>query len=203
MCLDDDTNSVPYSHIYLYHLSWAARVLVQTMPTKHTDISSHVYFVGLMSSLVPIDYYEFRTPQILLNNLNCDAVDLTALSFADNSIESLSCMHVTEHIGLGRYGEPLDPEGDLKAMRELQRVLAVGGNLLFVVPIGQPVIEFNAHRIYSYAQIIDTFQGLHLEQFALIPSAFEGAHLIYGASESQADEQNNGCGCFWFKKNSE
>jgi len=47
-------------------------------------------------------------------------------------------MNVVEHVGLGRYGEPLDPEGDIKAMRELRRVLAPGGSLLFVVPVGRP-----------------------------------------------------------------
>ena len=46
-------------------------------------------------------------------------------------------MHVIEHIGLGRYGDKFDYDGDLKAIKELKRVLAVGGNLLFVVPIGK------------------------------------------------------------------
>jgi hypothetical protein len=36
-------------------------------------------------------------------------------------------MHVVEHIGLGRYGEPMDEQGDLKAIEELKRVLAPGG----------------------------------------------------------------------------
>jgi hypothetical protein len=61
-------------------------------------------------------------------------------------------MHVIEHIGLGRYGEALDPDGDLKAIRELVRVLAAGGNLLVVVPVGRPRIQFNAHRIYDYVE---------------------------------------------------
>ncbi len=43
------------------------------------------------------------------------------------SVESLSCKHVIEHIGLGRYGDVLDPGGDLKAISELKRALAVGG----------------------------------------------------------------------------
>ncbi len=33
-------------------------------------------------------------------------------------------MHVVEHVGLGRYGDPLDPDGDLKAIAELKRVTA-------------------------------------------------------------------------------
>ena len=73
--------------------------------------------------------------------------DLANLPFEINSVQSLSCMHTVEHVGLGRYGDPIDPDGDLKAIKEIKRVLAVNGNLLFVVPIGKPKIVYNAHRI--------------------------------------------------------
>ena len=76
--------------------------------------------------------------------------DICALPFADGSIQSLSCMHVVEHVGLGRYGDPLDPMEIEWQCSELQRVLAPGGDLLFVVPVGKPRIMYNAHRIYSY-----------------------------------------------------
>ncbi|HWW74963.1 MAG TPA: DUF268 domain-containing protein, partial [Pyrinomonadaceae bacterium] len=111
-----------------------------------------------------------------------------------------SCMHVVEHVGLGRYGDPLDPEGDLKAIAELRRVLAPGGTLLFVVPIGRPKIMFNAHRIYSYRQVVDSFGGLALKEFALIPDDPAAGGLIRAATEEQADSQSYGCGCFWFVK---
>jgi SAM-dependent methyltransferase len=109
-------------------------------------------------------------------------------------------MHVVEHIGLGRYGDPLDPEGDLKAMAELQRVLAPGGSLYFVVPVGEPRVQFNAHRIYAYRQVIESFPALELRQFALVPDDAETGGLIEGAPPALADQQQYGCGCFWFVK---
>lgn len=109
-------------------------------------------------------------------------------------------MHVVEHIGLGRYGDPLDPEGDIKAMRELRRVLLPGGHLIFVVPVGQPMIAFNAHRIYGYDQIIECFRGLELEEFALIPDSSEHGDLTRDASRTDAYDQKYGCGCFHFRK---
>lgn len=55
-----------------------------------------------------------------------------------------------EHDGLGRYGDPLDPEGDLKAMAYMRdQVLKPGGALLLAMPSGGDFIEFNAHRIYG------------------------------------------------------
>jgi hypothetical protein len=62
-------------------------------------------------------------------------------------------MHVVEHVGLGRYGDPVDAEGDRKAMRELGRVVAPGGNLLFVVPVGRERVAFNAHRVYAWETV--------------------------------------------------
>lgn len=199
-CLDDLTASVPFSHHYLYHMAWAARVLLRTRPGRHVDFSSHVHFVGIMSGVIEIDYYEFRRPDIQLDNLHCHSADLTALPFEDQSLQSISCMHVMEHLGLGRYGDPLDPGADLVGMRELRRVLAVGGNLLFVVPVGRPRVEFNAHRVYSWQQVIDGFPGLELHRFALIKEAFGGSALIDPATREMADREDHGCGCFWFRK---
>lgn len=110
-------------------------------------------------------------------------------------------MHTVEHIGLGRYGDPLDPDGDLKAIAELKRVLAVGGNLLFVVPVGGTAkIMFNAHRIYTYGQIVGYFSDLQLVEFSLIPDTPQSNGLISNATEDDANKCSYGCGCFWFKK---
>ena len=106
-------------------------------------------------------------------------------------------MHVVEHIGLGRYGDQVDPDGDLMAMKELERVTAKLGNLLFVVPVGIPKIQFNAHRIYSYRMICDIFSSMNLIEFSLID---DKGNLIQNASESYSDSQRYGCGCFWFQK---
>lgn len=109
-------------------------------------------------------------------------------------------MHTVEHIGLGRYGDPIDYDGDLKAISELKRVLAIDGNLLFVVPIGKPIIKFNAHRIYSLKQVLSYFKELQLLEFSLIPDNALETGIIKNASEEICDQQVYACGCFWFKK---
>lgn len=189
-------NSMSFDIEYVLHTAWAARILARLMPSKHVDFSSSTYFSTLVSAFIPIDFYDYRPLKIQIPNLQTGVADLTKLPFEDDSIPSLSCMHVIEHIGLGRYGDPLDPEGDLKAIAELKRVMS--RDLLFAVPIGkQPAIIFNLHRVYSYAQIMSYFEGLKLMEFALISDAHD---MFIDATKELVDEQNNGCGCFWFRK---
>jgi len=202
-CLGDRTALTAFDPHYIYHPAWAARVLAQTRPACHVDISSSLHFCTIVSGFIPVKFYDYRPAPLQLSDLETGAVDLLALPFADGSIESLSCMHVVEHIGLGRYGDPLDADGDLKAMAQLKRVLAPGGSLLFVTPVGRPGIMFNAHRIYSYEAIVQAFDGLQLHEFSLIPDNGYEAGIIHNASASVANAQTYGCGCFWFKRGRE
>jgi len=199
-CLNDRTPTTAFDRHYVYHCAWAARIVAGLGPQYHVDVSSHLYFCTLVSAFVPVRFYDYRPAKLELANLTSEAADLCDLPFEDQSISSLSCMHVVEHVGLGRYGDPMDPDGDLKAMAELTRVLAVGGSLLFVVPIGQPRIMFNAHRIYSYRQVVDYFSDLSLEQFAMVPDQADDGGLLINPPELVADAQRYACGCFWFKR---
>lgn len=198
--MDDRTGTIEIEPHYTYHPAWAARILAKTKPNKHIDISSILYFSTMVSAFIPSIFYDYRPAKVILEGLETKQADLTKLPFANNSIESLSCMHTIEHIGLGRYGDEIDYNGDLKAIKELVRVLANNGDLLIVTPIGKPKIAFNAHRIYAYNQIIEYFSDLKLMEFSLIPDNFEDVGIITNATEQQSDAQCWGCGCFWFKK---
>ena len=109
-------------------------------------------------------------------------------------------MHVIEHIGLGRYGDKLAPRDDIKAINELKRVMKKNGNLLFVVPIGLPKIQFNAHRIYSHEQILNYFKDFQIIEFALISDDPEVNGIIINPSNSILKKQKYGCGCYWLRK---
>ena len=201
--LGDKTPTTSFDRQYVFHTAWAARILARTLPEVHIDISSSVYFAALVSAFIKVKFYDYRPADLKLNGLQSGTANLTALPFPDMSVPSLSCMHVVEHVGLGRYGDPLDYNGDLKAVYELKRVLAKGGNLLFAVPVdGKPRVMFNAHRIYSFDQIISYFEELELMDFALIPEAKENGGLIEHATKEMADAQTTdyGCGCFWFRR---
>lgn len=200
ICLDDKTQETGFDRHYIYHPAWAAGVLSKTQPHRHTDISSTLNFCAIVSAFFPVDFYDYRPAPLSLSGLNSRAANLLGLPFADGSVESLSCMHVIEHIGLGRYGDPIDPNGDIKAVRELCRVLQPGGNLLVVVPVGDARVQFNAHRVYKHRDFISYFYGLELVEFALIPDGPAPYGLLYSPSEDEVNSQKYGCGCYWFRK---
>lgn len=198
--LYEKTDHTFFSAHYIYHPAWAARIIAKTKPDFHVDISSTLHFSSILSAFIPTKFYDYRPANLNLSNLESGREDLMSLSFPSCSINSLSCMHTIEHIGLGRYGDKIDPKADMQAISELKRVIAKNGNLLIVVPIGKPKIVFNAHRIYSFDQIISYFGGFELRDFCLIPDGAVKTGLIYNATKKQADIQNYGCGCFWFVK---
>jgi SAM-dependent methyltransferase len=197
--LSDRASVTPIDRHYTYHPAWAARVLAKTRPNKHIDISSIVNFCAIVSAFIPVEFYDFRPAPVELDGLYTGAADLTRLHFASDSIASLSCMHVIEHIGLGRYGDTLDPDGDLKAIGELVRVLAPGGNLLVATPVGRPRVAFNAHRVYDHEAFARYFAPLELLEFALIEEHGQGGLIVAPAPE-RVRAESYGCGCFWFRK---
>ena len=202
-CLDDNTSYTGFDRHYIYHPAWAFRLLNKTQPDVHVDISSTLAFCSLASAIFNIEFYDFRPPNLELDNLKVESQNILKLSFPDNSIKSLSCMHVVEHIGLGRYGDELDIDGDMKAISELARVLAIGGNLFFVVPVAKrTTVHFNAHRVYEPRMIIEKFaqKNIVLNEFVLIPENEKDGGLILNPSTTLLETQNYGCGCFWFTK---
>lgn len=199
-CLNDDTATTDFSVHYIYHTSWAARMLWCIRPKVHYDFSSSLYFATLVSAFIPIKYYDYRPAQISLSGLESLQADLLALPFEDNSIHSISCMHVVEHIGLGRYGDAVDYDGDKKAVKELKRILAPGGFLLFVVPVGEiSIIRYNAHRIYQISQVVDLFPDYPIRNFSLILEHPQ-PRMLFDPDPAIIKGHYHACGCFCFQK---
>lgn len=196
-CLYDNTNTTSFDAHYIYHPAWATRIIKKINPSKHIDISSTLHFCSTLSAFYPTEFYDYRPAKLTLSNLISDKADLNNLHFETGSVECISCMHTIEHIGLGRYGDVLDPEGDLRAVRELQRVTKQGGSLLLVTPVGRPRIQFNAHRIYSFEMISELFSEFELMDFSLV---HDDQTFTENADPALVQQQSYGCGCFWYKK---
>lgn len=169
---DDGDQTIHISWDYWVHTAWAARKLKEYNPYIHDDFGSYVYFAGIASAFIPdFRFHDVRPVNFPLGGMKVKADDLTCLPHESNSMTSISCLHVMEHVGLGRYGDKLDASGDRKAAGELARVLALGGQLLMVVPMNErPRVHFNAHRFYSFHQVVNEpfFPGLSMTEFNVL-----------------------------------
>jgi SAM-dependent methyltransferase len=167
-CLNDRSPSNPYDRHYFYQDVWAFQKISESKTAVHVDVGSRAIYVGMLTIITKVIFVDIRPLLVSLENFESRKGDILSLPFDDGTIQSLSCLHVAEHIGLGRYGDPLDPYGTEKAIRELSRILSPGGNLYFSLPIGVPRIEFNAHRIHAPSKILEYFHGLELHHFSAI-----------------------------------
>jgi len=198
-CLTDRTEHTPFDPHYFYQGAWLARRLRHAAPALHVDAGSSVLMASVLSAHVPLWFVDYRPLQAELEGLKCIAGSVTALPFSDASIDSLSSLHVIEHVGLGRYGDPLDPQGSINAAHEFQRVLKPGGRLYLSVPVGRERVCFNAHRVFKPISITQYFGDLELLKFSLVD---DSGHFVEEADLDSAAYLDYGCGMFEFTKSS-
>jgi len=169
--IGDATSLTTFDPHYLYQSAWAARGIASAAPPFHVDVGSQIDLVAPLSGFVPVEFIDLRPLRMAVDGLQCVRGSILALPHADHSLPSVSCLHVIEHIGLGRYGDEIDPDGSVKACRELQRVLGRRGSLFVSVPVGRSRVEFNAHRVFSPDFLPAAMPDLRLAGF-WAPGAF-------------------------------
>jgi hypothetical protein len=196
-CIYDKTQTTAFDAHYFYQDIWAFKKIQESKVGNHVDVGSRVDFVGFLTAITRVTFIDIRPLKANLDNLNSRKGSILAMPYEDDSVQSLSCLHVAEHIGLGRYGDPLDPLGTVKACKELSRILAVGGSLYFSVPIGTPKLCFNAHRIHSPRQILQYFSSLKLAEFSCID---DDGNFRKNIDPSILEGSSNACGLFHFTK---
>ena len=195
-CLFDRTATTGIDGHYFYQDIWAFKLVLASGAPSHIDVGSRATLVGLLTAITRVTFIDIRPLLVHLENYNPLSGSILALPFADHSVPSLSCLHVAEHIGLGRYGDSLDPAGTQKAARELVRVLAPRGNLYFSVPVGRSRVCFNAHRVHSPQQILDYFHDLELVQF----SGIDKREFRQDIEPDDLANARYACGLFHFTK---
>jgi SAM-dependent methyltransferase len=196
-CLTDDTPTSGYDSHYFYQDIWAFKRVLASGAKRHVDVGSRVDYVGFLSAVTDVTFVDIRPLMVNLERFRCMPGSILAMPFDDGSCASLSCLHVAEHIGLGRYGDPLNPLGTVEAARELERVLAPGGDLYFSLPVGRPRVCFNAHRIHSVEQILSYFSGLDLVGFSCVD---DSGFFHEDVDPRALSSASYACGMFHFRK---
>ena len=158
-------------HEYFWQDLWAAKYIISEGVSEHYDIGSRVdgFIAHLLAANVKVNMIDVRPFPGEAENLYTIVDDATMMDhFEDNSISSLSAMCSLEHFGLGRFGDPVDPEACFKCFKQIQKKMKKGGKLYISVPIGRDCVQFNAHRIFFAETIIKNFAQLHLLEYSVI-----------------------------------
>lgn len=196
------TESGKMSGHYFHQDLLVAQKIFKNNPIKHIDIGSRTDgFVAHVAVFRKIEIIDIRPQTSKTENIIFRRADLMQLPIdMVNAYDSVSSLHAIEHFGLGRYGDPIDYFGYLKAIENITKILQTGGKFYFSVPIGPQRIEFNAHRVFSVSYLMNLFdKQFILDNFSYVDDKgdlFENVVLIH--SEIQ---RNYGCiyGCGIFE----
>ena len=189
---------------YFHQDLLVASQIFENNPRRHVDIGSSVAGFGAhVASFRKIEIMDIRPlrPTGHDNIAFFQANLMSENGELDNISDSVSCLHTIEHFGLGRYGDPIDPDGYLKGFRNLVKMVQPGGRLYISFPISQSTqVWFNAHRFF-HPRAIFSWPGseqLQLERFDYVDDAGD-FHSLFPVHEEIPIVQN-GCGIYTFKK---
>ncbi len=160
--LSDKTSTTGFDAHYVQQGPWVFRHLLDAAPDRHVDVGSFIGYLPFFSAVVPTTFIDIRPSGLIAPGLVERAGSILDLPFADGELQSVSSLHVIEHIGLGRYGDPVDADGSRRACAELARVVAPKGHLYLSAPVGRSRVCFNAHRVHSVTEIIEACADLQL-----------------------------------------
>lgn len=197
LCLLDKTVTTPVDYHYFYQSVWGLKKVMAAAPANHVDVASDVRFVGMLTAITDIDFVDIRPFIPELDRFNGIEGTIVDLPFEDDSRASVSCISVVEHIGLGRYGDPIDPDGMRTACSELQRVVARGGDLYLGLPVGRSRVCYNAHRVTAAKEVVEMFSDMELVDFSVVT---ENGRFLQNVDVDSYDSQEFCNGLFHFRK---
>ena len=190
---------------YFHQDLLVARKIYEKKPLRHIDIGSRIDgFVAHVASFREIEIFDIRKLNSSVRNIIFTQANLMKLpEDMKGCCDSLSSLHAIEHFGLGRYGDPIDINGHLKAITNLHLMLKPKGKFYFSVPIGKQRIEFNAHRVFSIKYLIRILtEKFEIDNFNYVDDnglLVENALLASESIDSNFN-CNYGCGIFELTK---
>lgn len=161
---------------YFWQDLLVARWVFEAQPQRHVDVGSSVEgFVAHVASFREIEVYDVRPnttqiPGIVFKQADMMQSSSLPATEKEGYCDSLSCLHAIEHFGLGRYGDPIDPQGYDRGIANMATLLKPNGKFYLSAPIGRERVIFNANRVFDPHTIIRCAEanGLYLQKFTVI-----------------------------------
>jgi hypothetical protein len=164
---------------YFWQDLLVARAIHAAKPVKHVDIGSRVDgFVAHVASFRDCEVFDVRpistaVPGVVFRQadlMNPASLPISAGGGGGGYCNSLSCLHAIEHFGLGRYGDPINPQGYQLGIANMAQLLQPNGTFYLSTPIGQERVEFNANWVFDPRSIVRCAEaaGMTLQKLIVI-----------------------------------
>lgn len=191
-----------HGHYFWQDIIVAQWVLKQNK-AKLADIGSRIdgYVSNVASSrqLIVIDIRPMNTQ---IPNVEFIQQDILSIQ-SKESFEIVTSLHTLEHIGLGRYGDQIDPQGHTKAFSALANLVVKDGSLVVSFPISsQTEVEFNGQRKIGFKEPLEWAKslGLDLIQFIHLDSKDKLSYFFTVEELNNLIPESGTLGIYFFKK---
>jgi hypothetical protein len=158
---------------YFWQDLHASQYVFDQNPSSLLDIGSRIDgYVAHVASFRTIDFVDIRPFSESVRNINfiCSDISSDSFPFADFPLyDFISCLHVLEHVGLGRYGDTINLSSYKMALRNISLLSASCAKFVLSVPIGRERVDFNANRIFNPAKLV---HDCYLYNFNLISFSY-------------------------------
>lgn len=144
---------------YKSHIEGRSMVVIGT---QNPWIEKYSYHLNA-SKITTLDYNRAKwdNPRLEWHHVN-DFLDRAMSEQKIEVFDNSASFSSIEHSGLGRYGDPLSPDGDIEAVLETHCLLRPGGLLFLALPVSDKekgFIQFNAQRVYGESRLRLMFEG--------------------------------------------
>ena len=156
--------------------------------------------VSHLASFRSLDFADIRNVDLKPHkNINYKKIDIGDENLViSKKYFSVSSIGVLGHIGLGRYGDKIDPNGHFKAFKNIANLTENLGVLYLMVPMVLRVLNL-IHRVFNASSIINYFININFDliEFSFVDDLGE-LHLNTNFEDTK--NLNFGGGIFILRK---
>jgi SAM-dependent methyltransferase len=170
---EDPTESPDHYSVFAF---WMTRKIHNIKQLRILDVGNTKYSNFFNSLDNDVTALVLKKPNDELSSVKwviCDVSD--PLPFDDSSFDVFSAPSSLHLIGMGRYGDRINPLALLSLVSEINRVVKRNGKLYLMLPLGHDECIYGFHFIYSFESIKKIFNKW------LITDYFVDEHVIFGS----------------------
>lgn len=152
----------PYAYGAMLHLMAINKYPIKGMKVAVIgSLTPWIEAILLNNGASHVTTVEYNVP--ICNNDKLKCISYQEFCDSDEIYDAIFSYSSIEHSGLGRYGDELNPIGDIETLINIKNHLKLNGLLYLGIPVGKDCVCFNAHRIYGEKRL-KLIEDLFLEK---------------------------------------